>query len=123
MLKFIAKPWLTRGLKISIKNKNKLRAKLKNEYSEEAEKYFKRYRNVLTKLKFKAFKKYYTEKAASARNNISKSWAIVNEITKRKRRQNTKISSIYDNEGGKVTNKTEILNLLDHHFSTIQFSA
>ena len=118
-LKFIAKPWLTRGLKISIRNKNKLRVKLKNKYSEEAEKYFKRYRNVLTKLKFKAFNKYYTEKAASARNNISKSWAIVNEITKRKRRQNTKISSIYDNEGREVTNETEILNLLNRHFSTI----
>ena len=50
-LKFINKPWLTKGLKISIKNKNRLNYKLRKKYTEKAEKHFKRYRNILTKLK------------------------------------------------------------------------
>ena len=118
-LKFINKPWFTRGIKTSIANKNKLRYKMKNKYSEEGEKHFKRYRNILTKIKFKAFNMYYSEKAAAARNNISKSWAIVDEITKRKKRKRTVISSIYNNDGKEVTDETEILNLLNRHFSTI----
>ena len=118
-LKFISKPWLTRGLKISIKKKNKLRCKLKNKYSVEAEKYFKRYRNILTKLKTKAFNNYYTEKAAAARDNISKSWTIINEITKRKKVAKNTISSIHTKEGKEITNQSEISNLLNLHFSTI----
>ena len=66
VLKFIAKPWFTRGIKVSIRNKNKLHAKLKKKYSEDAEKYFKRCRNILTKLKYKAFNKYYSDKAMLA---------------------------------------------------------
>ena len=118
-LKFITKPWFTKGIKTSIANKNILRFKLKNKYSEEAETFFKRYRNILTKLKYKAFNMYYTEKAAAARNNISKSWAIVNEIMKRKKINKTTIPSIYNNDGKEVTDETEILNLLNNHFSTI----
>ena len=49
-LKFICKPWITKGLKISIRNKNRLRSKLRKSYSENSEKYFKRFRNILTKL-------------------------------------------------------------------------
>ena len=119
VLKFISKPWFTRGIKVSIRNKNKLHAKLKKRYTEDGEIYFKRYRNILTKLKFKAFNKYYSDKAALAQKNISKSWAIVNEIAKRKKRQHTKISSLYDNNGREVSDETEISNLLNHHFSTI----
>ena len=52
-LKFLNTPWLTKGLKISIRNKNRLQANLKKRYSERAEKHFKRYRNILTKLKKK----------------------------------------------------------------------
>ena len=118
-LKFVSKPWITKGLKISIKNKNRLNFKLRKKYTEKAEKYFKRYRNILTKLKKRAFNLYYAEKAAASRNNISKTWLIINEITKRKKCAGTSISSMYDNDGNKLTSQTEISNLLNWHFSTI----
>ena len=118
-LKFVDKPWFTKGIKISITNKNRLRYKMKGKYSEEAEIYYKRYRNILANLKTKAYNMYYTEKATAAQNNISKSWAIVNEIVKRKKSRETKISSIYNDEGKEVTDETEILNLINRHFSTI----
>ena len=118
-MKFINKPWFTKGIKISITKKNKLRYKLKNKYTESAEIYFKRYRNMLTKLKIKAFNMYYGEKAALARNNISKSWAIIDEITKRKKSERAKISCIYDDDGNEITDGTKIANLINRHFSTI----
>ena len=30
-----------------------------------------------------------------------------------------KISSLYDDEGREITDESEILNLVDHHFSTV----
>ena len=40
-LKFVDKPWFTKGIKISITNKNNLRYKMKGKYSEKAEIYYK----------------------------------------------------------------------------------
>ena len=40
-LKFINKPWLTRGLKISIRNKNRLSFKLRQKFTLKAEIHFK----------------------------------------------------------------------------------
>ena len=62
---------------------------------------------------------YYAEKAALARNNISKSWAFVDEIIKRKKIEKAKISRIYDDEGKEITDETKIVNLINQHFSTI----
>ena len=86
-LKFISKPWLTKGLKVSIRNENRLRARFRKRYSETSEKHFKKYRNILTKLKNKAFNLFYAEKAAASKSNISKTWKIINEIIKRKKNQ------------------------------------
>ena len=118
-LKFINKPWLTKGIKISIIKKNKLYYKLKNKFSVEADAYFRKYRNILTKIKNKAYNSYYREKAAAAKNNISKTWTIINEITKRKKSKGTKIDCMIDQEGRKVTNRQRICNMLNDHFSTI----
>ena len=90
-LNFINKPWFTKGIKISITKKKNLRYKMKEKYSVESERYYKKYRNILANLKTVAFNLYYTEKAAAAQNNISKSWAIVNEIVKRKKSRETNI--------------------------------
>ena len=57
--------------------------KLRKKYTERAENHFKRYRNILTKLKKKAFNSYYAEKSAAAKNDIGKTWQIINEIIQR----------------------------------------
>ena len=77
---------MTKGLKISITNKNRLSFKLRKKFTLKAETHFKRYRNILTKLKKKAFNAYYAEKAAASKNNVGKTWAIINEIAKRKKK-------------------------------------
>ena len=97
-LKFISKPWFTKGLKISIRNKNRLRFKLSKSYSEDSEKHFKRYRNILTKLKKSAFNLFYAEKAAASKNNISKTWKIISEIIRRKKVRGNTITSLRDKE-------------------------
>ena len=56
---FRSKPWITRGMKISIHVKNKLYKKLKrrNDYAVFSK--YKSYRDILTKLKIKAQQNYY----------------------------------------------------------------
>ena len=76
----------------SIKNKNTLHFKLRKKYTERTERYFKRNRNLLTKLKKKAFNLYYAEKAAAAKNDISKTWSLINEMIKHKKQKRRTIS-------------------------------
>ena len=118
-LKFISKPWITKGMKISIRTKNRLRSKLRKCYSESAEKYFKRYRNILTKLKHRAFNSFYAEKAAASKNNISKTWKIINDIIRRKKGRGNTIKSLKDEKGNIITDEHDITNLLNYHFSSI----
>ena len=119
ILKFISKPWLTKGLKISIKTKNKLNFKLRKKYTEKAERYFRRYRNILTKVKKKAFHSYYAEKAAAAKNDIGKTWQVINEIIRRKKKKESSIFRMHDKDGNVVHSQKGIANLLNCHFSTI----
>ena len=88
-------------------------------YSEDSEKHFKRYRNILTKLKKIAFNLFYAEKAAASKNNISKTWKIISEIIRRKKVRGNTITSLRDKEDNVVNDENKITNLLNHHFSTI----
>ena len=118
-LKFINKPWLTKGLKISIRTKNRLQSKLRKHCTENAENHFKRFRNILTKLKKKSFNLYYAEKCAASKTNISKTWKIINEIIKRKKSRVNTITNLKDTEGNVVNDENKITDLLNYHFSTI----
>ena len=116
---FFNKPWITKGLKISIKTKNKM-FKLSKKYSDPVTiQLYKDYRSLLTQLKIKAKNKYYYELAISYGNDKSKVWRLVNEITKRKRMTKNSIKSIADKHGCKLRDPKAIANSLNDHFSTI----
>ena len=117
--RFFNKPWITNGLKTSIKTKNKMfkLAKKSNE-TEIIEKY-RVYRSLLTRLKTKAKNSYYAELAISYGNDKSKIWRLVNEITKRKKINNHSIKSLLDKKGNKLRDPKLIANALNEHFSTV----
>ena len=117
--RFFNKPWITKGLKISIKMKNKM-FKLSKETSDPTviQKY-RDYRSLLTRIKIKAKNKYYYELAISYGNDKSKTWRLVNEITKRRRSTKNSVKSIVDKHGRKLRDPKIIANSLNEHFSTI----
>ena len=77
---FFNKPCTTKGIKISIRTKNKM-FKLSKTLSEPSltEKY-RLYRNLLTRLKNRARINYYSALAAEHGNDKSKIWRLVNPI-------------------------------------------
>ena len=59
--RFKSKPWLSKGIKISINNKNKLYKTCKKSNDQVLFEKYKIYRNILTRIKHRAREKYYAE--------------------------------------------------------------
>ena len=72
------RPWLTQGLKVSIKTSFELLRISKLTGSAQDYQKYKTYLNKLTRLKQKAQDKYYSEKSVLYGNNKSKAWMLVN---------------------------------------------
>ena len=77
--KSLSKPWLSSGLKISIKTKNKMFKNLKLGLLTEQS--YKSYKNRLTNLLKVAKKKYYTHLFTSFKTNTKKLWQAINQLT------------------------------------------
>ena len=78
-------PWLTEGLKNSIKVKNKLyQTSVKHPTSYNFSKY-KYYKNKLSSILKKEEKMYYQSEILSNKNNLSKVWAIIKQVINRKK--------------------------------------
>ena len=59
---FFYKPWITEGIKNSMKTGDYLQVKKVNEKTEESEKYYKRYKKFVTRLQNESYDNYYTNK-------------------------------------------------------------
>ena len=77
------KPWLSDGLKLSIKHKNKLFKRKNKNPDLEAE--YKSYRNLLNSLLHKAERDYYRSLLTKCRNNMKKSWKMLKDIINHKK--------------------------------------
>ena len=74
------KPWLTEGLKQSIKNKNKLymkSVKIRSAYNEMK---YKTFRNKLKHVLLTAEKKHYADTLEANKSNMKKTWTILKGI-------------------------------------------
>ena len=79
------KPWLTDGLKKSIRIKNKLYMKYIRIKSAYYECTYKMYRNRLTRLIKIAERKYYADLLESNKSNLKKTWNILKTIINKKK--------------------------------------
>ena len=116
------KPWITKGLKISIEKREellKLYAKEKDQIAKtELYSRFKYYKNQIVKLCRKSknlhFKKYFDSNIKNSKNI----WKGINEIIKSKRSYNT--TSISLNINGTITSDPKLTSEeLNKHFATI----
>ena len=119
MQKLSLKPWLTKGIVISIKNKNKIFRKLVKNKSPEFSSRFKIYRNTLTKVKELSKKLYYNRAIHQAKGNSKKLWSTLNNIINFKKPQEKGIDFLVNNDGQPVNNPTKIANCLNNYFVSI----
>jgi len=87
----ISKPWITKAIKKSIAKKHKLYKNYQQLRTDESLSKYKTYKNKLTTILRKAEKMYYLEKLNSVRNNLAKTWKILNSVISR-----TKTKGIID---------------------------
>jgi hypothetical protein len=104
---YTRKPWLSMGLKNSIKLKNKLYVQYKKCSSVYNETKYKNYRNKINKLIKIAEKKYYEDKLESNKCNMRKSWNIIKEFIGTKK--SAKIQSKFKLSNGEITTDKKII--------------
>ena len=111
------KPWLSQGLKNSIRNKNKLYIKsIKNPTTENIGTY-KLYRNKVNSLLRKCERDHYASLITENKRNLRKTWSIIKELL------NKSITSTLPSEfrvdGRTVTDRISLANEFNRHYATV----
>lgn len=111
------KPWLTKGLLKSIKNKQKM---YKTHFlgGNATERYlYKLYANKLNKIKELAKKNYFHEQIFTHKNNPKKTWELLKTLLPRKAKSPPPISlSVKDN---KITDPHDIAETINQFFANV----
>ena len=79
--KDIQSPWISKGLKKSSKQKQKLYVKFLKTKSPESEIIYKDYKNLFEKLRKKSKQTYYQSLLKNYQNDMKRTWQIMKEIT------------------------------------------
>jgi uncharacterized membrane protein YgaE (UPF0421/DUF939 family) len=77
------KPWLTKAIENSISKKHSLYKTYQKARSPQSYTTYKNYRNKLTSILRKAEKMHYLKKLGSVRDNLTKTWKILNSLISR----------------------------------------
>ena len=117
-LKRIRTPWITKGLLISVRKKNRLYKKMLNAPSTEREMKYKAYKNKLNHLIRIAKRTYYNERFENARNDIKQTWKLINEVINNKKK-NTSFPLSFKSDGKTITDPLEIANRFCKYFTNI----
>lgn len=107
-------PWLTRGLKRSIKKKNKLYAILKQRPNAYNAIIYRRYKNILKRLIIVAKREYFQEQLHKHRSNINKTWQILKTAIGHNKNNPPLKSALID--GNLQTDTTLIANAINNYF-------
>ena len=111
------KPWLSEGLKKSIKTKNKMYHKHRKSGNKKHECLYKQYRNRLNGLLFIAEKEHYEKLLNDYKNNLKKSWNVLKEVINKKKTKHS-CSRFLINDAVN-TNKTDISNAFNSFFINV----
>ena len=110
-------PWITPAIKKSINKKNSLYKTFIKKRSTDSKNKYKSYRNKLTAILRKAERQYYLTKLERVKDNLGKTWRILNSITSRNT-NSERIREIIHN-GKKINDDTVIANIFNNYFANI----
>ena len=113
------RPWITRGIRKSITKKNHLYKNYIKHRTEKSHSIYKSYRNKLTKVLRKSEKSYYLQKLQNCKNNLAKTWKILNSVTSRTRSKHSIDEIIGINTNSVITDPNIIANKFNHFFASI----
>ena len=111
------KPWLTSGLKKSIKEKNKLYYHSLKHPTISNRSLYRKYRNKLKNLLQASERQYYDGAFTRNKNDLNKCWCLIKEIIDRKRTSTSPNSFLIDNS--LTSDKNKISNAFNKFFVNV----
>ena len=112
------KPWLTRGIKNSIKTKNKMYIRSLKHPSFLNEQSYLRYKSKLNYLLRKLERNYIESMLKKHKSNLKKTWQIMKDVINRKRKSSSP-PEYFDVNGEYVTDKNKISNGFNQFYVNI----
>ena len=112
--KQLSKPWITKGIRTSIKVKNKL-------YASGDTANYKTYRNKISTLTRLSKQQYYSKFFNDNLTNMKKTWEGINNVLARKPKNTKPITSIKvpTNNDSVTCDQRKIANVLNDHFASV----
>ena len=111
--KILSKPWITKGIRTSIRIKN-------NFFFNADWEHYKLYRNKITSLTRQSKKNYYERYFEENINNSKETWRGINDIISRKAKSDKKpIHRLVNSNSETIYNPKEISNSLNTFFATV----
>jgi hypothetical protein len=113
------KKWITSALKTSIRHKDKLFMRYTSKPSSRNKTKYCKYRNKLTNLIRKSEALYFRDLINSERQNLYTLWKIFGSVINPKKIKTKNFISELMHNNTKITDKTDISNTFNNHFSTV----
>ena len=114
----MSKPWITKGIFVSIRKKQKLYVTHYLKGNEIQKKFYKTYANKLTKLKTISKKLYLESEILNSKQDSRKFWSIIQTLTPGKPHSNS--PDLIENENGAIViEPNEIAENFNKHFCSI----
>ena len=110
------KPWITRGLLISIKHKQKLYLSHFINGNTEKRNFYKKYANELNKINFISEQMFYQDELYKSKNNTFKTWKVIKSLLSCSQNSSTTPNEIKYN-GNVITGSETISESFNSYFS------
>ena len=117
-VKLLSKPWITKGIRISIKRKNKLYKLYMNSKNAFYFSKYKFYRNKIKHLILLSKKSYYSNYFQNNSNNIKKTWQGIKQLMTLSNKK-VHIPTTVEIDSQKITNTIDIANAFNTYFASI----
>ena len=112
-------PWLTQGIRRSIKHKNKLYVKYKYRPNYHNKMTYNRYKNILSRVITTAKKRYYQQLIIDNKNNPKRTWEILNEVMGRGGKSATSKLKLAEIDGHLTSDSREIAEGINKYFINV----
>ena len=119
-IKLNAKPWVTKGILISIKTRNRLFKSCYQYLDPVKIQYYKKYHNELTHIKALAKQQHYDSLLRKNSNSPKKSWSVIRKIIDNNSTSNIKLPpTLRVNDKASETDSNEFLDHVSKYFANI----
>ena len=115
---FVHSPWMTKGLMISQKRKEKLFSKKVKKPTDNNKEMFKIYNKVYNKLRRASKKIYYDDQFKTFTKNCKQTWTLIREIIGSKK-ERSQIPDFFKENGQLIKDNLDIANGFNDFFSQV----